>query len=368
MKALFINAVCGIRSTGRICTDLARDLEKQGYEVKIAYGREEVPKQFQKYAVRIGNKVDVYWHALMTRLFDDRGYWSRIATKRFLKWAEEYDPDLLWLHNLHDYFINIDMLFDWIKSRPQMEVRWTQHDCWAFTGHCMYFTVAKCEQWKSHCSCCPEKAPFPKDSLFNRCRRNYDRKKEAFCGVNKMTIVSVSHWLERLINESFLAEYPVEVCYNKIDETVFKPTPSDFRKVYGLENRVIVLGVASVWSARKGLDVFRYLSEHLPEEFTIVLVGLSPMQMNDFAGHKNVICIPRTNNTTELAQIYTAADIFVNPSLEETFGLTTLEAISCGTKAIVYKGTACEEIANIHGGIAVEQSAEAVIIGIMKLA
>lgn len=165
MRALLINAVCGIRSTGRICTDIAKDLEKQGYEVKIAYGRETVPEQYQKYAIRIGNNVDVYWHALMTRLFDDRGYWNRIATRKFLKWADEYDPDLLWLHNLHDYFINIDMLFDWIKSRPQMEVKWTQHDCWAFTGHCFHFMVAKCYQWKTHCVNCPEKTPFPQDSL-----------------------------------------------------------------------------------------------------------------------------------------------------------------------------------------------------------
>ena len=362
-----INAVCGIRSTGRICTDIAKDLEKQGYEVKIAYGRETVPEQYQKYAVRIGNTVDVYWHALMTRLFDDRGYWSRIATKKFLKWANEYDPDLLWLHNLHDYFINIDMLFDWIKSRPQMEVKWTQHDCWAFTGHCAHFTMAKCEQWKTHCADCPGKAPFPHDSLFNQCQRNFDWKKKAFTGVKNMTIVVVSHWLENLVRQSFLGEYPIEVCYNRVDETVFKPTRSDFRERHGLTSKRIVLGVASAWSARKGLDVFLYLSEELPKGYCIVLVGLSPKQIHDISGKTNVLCIPRTNSTIELAQIYTAADVFVNPSREETFGLTTLEAIRCGTKTIVYKGTACEEIANLYGGIVVEQGAEAVKTEILKL-
>ena len=368
MKALFINAVCGIRSTGRICTDLARKLETQGYEVKIAYSRETVPEQYQKYAVRIGNKFDVYWHALMTRLFDDRGYWSRFATKKFLKWADEYNPDLLWLHNIHDYVINIDMLFDWIKSRPNMQVKWTQHDCWAFTGHCAHFTVSKCEQWKTHCSSCTERTRFPHDSLINRCSRNYECKKKAFCGVKNMQIVVVSHWLENLVKQSFLGEYPIEVCYNRIDERVFKPTPSNFREVNGLENKLIVLGVATSWSKNKGLDVFKYLSEQLPDEYSIVLVGLSEKQTKLFNGKRNVLCLPRTNSADELAQIYTAADVFANPSREETFGLTTLEAIRCGTKAIVYKDTACEEIANHYGGVVVEQSAEAVKEEILKMA
>jgi len=366
-RALLINAVCGIRSTGRICTDLAKELESQGYDVKIAYSREAVPEQYQKYAVRIGNKLDVYWHALMTRLFDDRGYWSRTATKRFLKWADEYNPNLLWLHNIHDYVINLDILFDWIKSKPNMQVKWTQHDCWAFTGHCSHFTIVKCEQWKEHCSCCPGRESFPKDSLINRCSRNYERKKKAFCGVKNMQIVVVSHWLENLVKQSFLGEYPIEVCYNKIDENIFKPTPSDFRKKYGLENKKIVLGVASFWSVRKGLDVFERLSDQLSDEFHIVLVGLSQKQSQIFANKPNVLCIPRTNNTTELAQIYTAVDVFVNPSREETFGLTTLEAIRCGTKVIVYRDTACEEVANLFGGTVVDQSAESVLSEVIKI-
>ena len=348
-----INAVCGIRSTGRICTDIAKDLEKQGYEVKIAYGRETVPEQYQKYAVRIGNNVDVYWHALMTRLFDDRGYWSRIATKKFLKWAEEYDPDLLWLHNLHDYFINIDMLFDWIKSRPQMEVKWTQHDCWAFTGHCSYFTMVKCEQWKTHCSYCPKKTPFPHDSLFNQCQRNFDRKKKAFTGVKNMTLISPSQWLADLIKESFLREYPVQVVHNTIDTNIFKPTPSDFRKQYGVEDKKIVLGVASAWTKRKGLDDFIRLSEMLDDTYAIVLVGLTDKQIKKLP--KKIIGIKRTNNIEELAGLYTTADVFVNPSREETFGMTTIEAQACGTPAIVYKDTACEEVVKNYGGLAVEQ-------------
>lgn len=334
MRALLINAVCGIRSTGRICTDIAKDLEKQGYEVKIAYGRETVPEQYQKYAVRIGNNVDAYWHALMARLFDQRGYWSRIATKKFLKWAEKYDPDLLWLHNLHDYFINIEMLFDWIKSRPQMEVKWTQHDCWAFTGHCFHFTVAKCYQWKDRCTNCPEKAPFPQDSLLNQCKRNFDRKKKAFSGVKNMTLISPSQWLADLIKESFLKEYTVQVIHNTIDTNVFKLTPSDFRKQYGLEDKKIVLGVASAWSKKKGLDDFIKLSEMLDENCAIVLVGLTDKQIKQLP--KKVIGIKRTNSVEELAGLYSTADVFVNPTYEDNYPTVNLEARACGTPIITY--------------------------------
>ena len=365
MRALLINAVCGIRSTGRICTDLAKDLEDRGYEVKIAYGREKVPEQYQKYAVRIGNTVDVYWHALMTRLFDGRGYWSRLATKRFLRWAEDYDPDILWLHNLHDYYINIEMLFDWIKSRPQMEVRWTQHDCWAFTGHCMHFTLAGCEQWKTHCSRCKKKIRFPKDSLFCRCKRNFERKRRAFSGVGKMTLITPSQWLADLIGQSFLAEYPVKVVHNTIDTNVFKPTPGDFRERYGLENKKIVLGVASAWSKGKGLDDFIKLSQMLDGSYAVVLVGLDKKQIRRLP--KAIVGIEKTDDVTKLCSIYTAADVFVNPSREETFGMTTVEAQACGTSAIVYKGTACEEVVKAYGGVAVEPCIEEVFSTIISL-
>ena len=148
MKILMINVVCGIRSTGRICTDLAAEMEAQGHEVKIAYGRETVPEKYQKYAVRIGTDWDVKLHGLKSRLLDAHGLGSKKATKHFLDWAEEYKPDLLWLHNIHGYYINYELLFAWIKRRPDMEVKWTLHDCWAFTGHCSHFSFVKCYRWK----------------------------------------------------------------------------------------------------------------------------------------------------------------------------------------------------------------------------
>lgn len=335
MRVLFINAVCGTGSTGRICAELAEKYEKEGCEVKIAYGRHAyVPEKYQKYAVRIGSDMNVKLHAMMTRLTDRHGLGSKRATKVFLEWAEEYSPDLLWLHNIHGYYINYEMLFDWIKKHPNMEVKWTLHDCWAFTGHCSYFTMAKCEQWKTHCMHCSQSRRYPA-SYIDHCQSNYDRKKAAFSGVKNMTLITPSQWLADLVKESFLGEYPVEVHYNKIDTNVFKPTPSDFRKRYGLQNKKIVLGVASIWDERKGLNDFLKLSEMLDERYTIVLVGLSKKQLKNLP--KNIIGISRTNSTKELAEIYTAADAFVNPTYEDNYPTVNLESQACGTPCITYR-------------------------------
>ena len=365
MNILLINSVCGIGSTGKICGSIAEQYEREGHSVKIAYGRDEiVPECFQRFAVQIGKKTDVKIHAIRTRLFDDHGFGSKLATKNFLRWADEYNPDLVWLHNIHGYYINVEMLFQWIKCRPHMQVKWTLHDCWAFTGHCVHFMVAKCDAWKAQCGNCPEKGVYPSSILLDNSKNNYIRKKIAFTGVKNMTIIVPSEWLANLVKQSFLKEYPVEVQYNQVDSEIFKPTSSDFRQKYGLEQKKIVLGVASVWTDRKGLADFHTLATMLHGEWVIVLVGLSERQSKDLPD--NMIAVPRTHSPVELAQVYSAADVFVNPSKEETFGMTTLEAILCGTPAVVYSGTACEEVVNEYGGIAVEPGVENIYKQILK--
>ncbi len=364
MKVLFINHTIGIGSTGRICTDLATKFEGEGHECKIAYGRNICPPKFEKYAVRIGNKLDNYWHVFLTRVFDWHGYASKMATKKFLQWADEYNPDLLWLHNIHGYYINIEMLFDWIKSRPNMEVKWTLHDCWTFTGHCSHFMLVKCEQWQTHCSHCCQKHEYPASILMDNCFENFDRKRKAFTGVKKMTLITPSQWLADLVKISFIKEYPVEVHYNTIDTNIFKPTPSDLRKRLGLEGKKVVLGVANIWSNRKGLDDFFQLSKMLDDSYVIVLVGLTPKQIRQLP--KKIKGLARTNSIHDLVAMYSMADIFVNPSKEETFGLTTLEATSCGKTAIVYEGTACEEVIRKTGGVAVPQNVQALYKAIIS--
>ena len=335
MRVLMINSVCGIRSTGRICTDLADKFENEGHTVKIAYGRETVPDNYRKYAVRIGSDADNMLSAVHTRLTDKHGFSNKKATERFLQWAENYNPDLLWLHNLHGYYINVEMLFDWIKSRPDMQVKWTLHDCWAFTGHCSHFTVARCKQWKTHCLHCVQKKRYPSSFLTDNCKSNFDRKKAAFTGVKNMTLIAPSKWLADLVKQSFLKEYPIEVVYNTIDTNVFKPVPSDFRERFCLQDKKIILGVASAWGERKGLNDFIKLSEMLDDRFAIVLVGLTDKQISQMP--KKIVALKRTNSTKELAEIYTAADVFFNPTYEDNYPTVNLEAQACGTPVITYR-------------------------------
>lgn len=334
MKVLMINSVCGIRSTGKICAEIAERYENDGHEVKIAYGRETVPEKYQKYAVRIGNDWDVKVHALKTRLTDKHGLGSKKVTKEFLKWAEEYSPDLLWLHNIHGYYINYEMLFAWIKKHPDMQVKWTLHDCWAFTGHCSHFTFVKCCKWKSNCEKCPQKDRYPL-SYVDSSKSNYLRKKIAFTGVANMSVITPSQWLADLVRKSFLREYSVEVVNNTINSDVFKPSQSDFRERHNLIGKKIILGVASTWDDRKGLDDFYKLADMLDENFAIVLVGLSKQQLENIPN--NIIGIERTNGQKELAEIYTTADVFVNPTYEDTYPTVNLEAQACGTPVITYR-------------------------------
>lgn len=346
MKVLMINVVCGIRSTGRICTDLATALEAQGHEVKIAYGRENVPEQFQKYAVRIGTDLDVKLHGVKARLLDGAGFGSKRATEKFIEWVKEYDPDVIHLHNIHGYYINVEVLFNYLKERRK-KVIWTLHDCWAFTGHCVYFDFVGCDKWKTGCEHCPQKSEYPARIGPDMSRRNYAKKRELFTGISNLTLVTPSQWLADLISESYMKEYPTKVIRNGVDTKVFKPSDSNVKESYNCQNKKIILGVAAVWDKRKGLDSFIELSQMLDDSYQIILVGLSKEQIEKLP--KNIIGIERTNNVEELAELYTAADVFVNPTLEDNYPTTNLEAIACGTPVVTFDTGGSPESAKMYG-------------------
>ena len=404
MKYLFINSVAGSGSTGRIAADECRRLQAEGHECVIAYGRWKSSCDDIQ-TVRIGTEFDYNMHGVLTRLFDMHGFGSKKATAEFLEWIKKYDPDIIWLHNIHGYYINIEMLFDYLRSCGKT-IKWTLHDCWTFTGHCAYFTAAKCDQWKSHCSNCPQLNRYPKCSFIGNAEKNFERKRTAFTGIPNLTLITPSRWLKDMVKQSFLQEYPVEVVYNKIDTNAFKPTSSNFRSKYGLDGKIILLGVANVWEARKGLDDFYKLACMLDGSYAIILVGLSKKQIdmiprllngivrsednvnhsavytsesekkfteakafdkserksaavaanadamyktvtgedfkNSIGAEKNnvtiakLICIERTESQKELAAIYTAADLFLNPTYEDNYPTVNLEAQACGTPVITY--------------------------------
>ncbi len=359
MRILIINSVCGIGSTGRICLNLAKQYENEGHIVRIAFGRDQnFPADAERFAYPIDEKFEFWLHALRTRLFDGHGLGSRHKTNDLLKWMDDYSPELIWLHNIHGYYINYELLFDWIKRHPDIKIRWTLHDCWAFTGHCAYFSAVVCYRWISGChGNCPNKLKYPASILLSKSAANYIKKKAAFSGVRNMQLIVPSNWLKELVEQSFLSEYPIEVQYNQIDPG-FVRTKSELRKKLGLTDKTIILGVANIWTENKGLKDFIKLSKLIGRDQHIVLVGhirKKPRDMPD-----NITCIAPSLSVRELAEFYSIADWFVNPSLEETFGMTSVEAALCGARVIVYKNTACEEIAAIYGGIAVEQNAEAI--------
>lgn len=335
MRVLFINAAADASGPGAICIKQAKIFASQGDEVCIAYGRYGmIAPEAEHIARRISTPMEVRLHAVKSILLDAQGLGSVHATERFLAWAEEWKPDLVWLHNLHGYYVNYELLFAWLKRHPALEVRWTLHDCWAFTGHCCHFMAVGCEQWRTGCQHCPERKRYPRSLLLDRCADNYARKKAAFTGVKNMTLITPSRWLSEQVSKSFLREYPVEIQYNTINLDIFKPTESDFRQRHGLVGKKIILGVAFNWNMRKGFEDFLELSKLMDEPYHIVLVGLEPKQLKALPA--NILGLPRTGSARELAEIYTAADVFANPTREEVFGMVNLEAQACGTPVVTY--------------------------------
>ena len=351
MKVLQINSVCGIGSTGRIATDIHNSLIEHGHDSYIAYGRGR-PINCDN-AIRIGTKIDNYFHVAKTRIFDKHGLGSKRSTKKFIKKLKEIDPDIIHLHNIHGYYVNIEMLFDYLKETNK-HVIWTLHDCWSFTGHCSHFEYVGCEKWRKECKNCPQKKEYPKSLIIDNSEWNYNKKREIFTCVKNMTIVTPSIWLADLVKESFLGGYEIATINNGIDLSIFKPTASDFRDLHQLKNKFIILGVSNIWNKRKGFYEYIEMSKALLNDEVIVLVGVTECQKKDLP--INVIGINKTKNVNELVEIYSSADVFVNLTLEDNYPTVNLEAITCGTFVISYNTGGCKETINEGKGIVVEKN------------
>lgn len=350
IKILQINSVCGIGSTGKIVADLYKVLEDHGHECIIAYGRENAPEGIN--TIKIGSELSVNVHGVLSRLTDRHGFYSSSATRKLISQIEAHNPDVIHLHNIHGYFINIALLFGYLK-KANKPVIWTLHDCWAFTGHCAYFTYAKCDLWQTQCRDCPQTGTYPSSLFVDNSKNNYKRKKELLTGIENMTIVTPSQWLAGLVRKSFLNKYDIKVINNGIDIGVFKPTDGQkFRNANGLDDCFVILGVASVWEKRKGLEYFIELSKLIDKNTRIVLVGLDDKQLENLP--QNVIGIKRTNSIAELVGIYSASDVFVNPTLEDNFPTTNLEALACGTPVITFNTGGSVECIDEKTGYVVE--------------
>lgn len=362
-KLVQINPVLrSTTSTGKIMKEIASLASSCGWECHLAYsgGRERgVRSKFG--LMPVGGRLSVALHGILTRLTDRHGLCSSMATRRFVRQLEKLDPDVIHIHNIHGYFLNYKILFDYLR-RSGKPVIWTVHDCWLFTGHCYHYASAGCDRWKTGCGHCPQRKAFPASWFIDRSEKNYRDKRAAFTSIgDKLTIVTVSEWMREQMSESFLKECRFKVIHNGIDTNRFRPCdPSRFIRDHKLEGRKILLGVASIWSREKGLDDFAGLAGMLEDEEVLVLVGLSDAQAAGLPD--SIINIPRTSDIEELAEIYSAATVFVNLTHQENYPTVQMEAISCGTPVVTYDTGGCRESIVGETGTVVPQGDKSVVL------
>ena len=357
-KLLQINSVVNTGSTGRIAEEIGLIASSHGWESYIAYGRYGNPSSSN--TIKIGNILDTYWHVFQTKLFDRHGLASKRSTKTLVETIDRINPDIIHLHNIHGYYLNINILFEYLELKG-IPVVWTLHDCWSFTGHCTYFDIVKCEKWKTECNNCPQKREYPSSIVIDNSQENFYIKKILFNSLKNLNLVPVSNWLNDLITESFLNKVPTKVIHNGLDlkKYIFKSTESVIKK-YRIEDNFIILGVANIWSKRKGLTDFLDLSKELEENDLIILVGLTDDQIQILP--KNIIGIKKTESIEELCEFYSVANVFVNPTYEDNFPTTNIESLACGTPVITYNTGGSPEAISKETGYVVKQGDKAEVL------
>jgi glycosyltransferase involved in cell wall biosynthesis len=338
-KLLQINVTANWGSTGKIAEGIGISAMQNGWESYIAYGR--MMNSSKSSLIKVGNKFDVYAHYTKNRFFDSEGLGSQNATKKLIAQIKEISPDVIHLHNIHDHWLNYQVLFEYLAT-VDTQIVWTFHDCWAFTGHCSHFENFGCFKWREYCTHCSHS-----NALFDRSERNFKLKKSLLTAVaDRLTIVCVSEWLASYVRQSFLSKYRVKVINNGVDTSIFYNTKAT-------EKEQMILGVSNVWPQYKGLDDFIKLRELLPDEIGITLVGLSEKQIKSLPD--GIIGITRTSDVQELVNLYNEASAFVNPTHNDSFPTVNIEALSCGTPVVTYRTGGSPEAVDEQTGIVVDK-------------
>jgi len=363
-KLIIINTTINSGSTGRICEEIGAAARIEGFDVYAVYGRSNNNSKLK--TIRIGTDLDIYMHGFQSRLFDNHGFASKNATLKFISELEKIKPDIIHLHNIHGYYLNVEILFDYFHTN-EIPIIWTLHDCWSMTGHCSYFDFVNCNKWQTQCNKCPNKKGYPKSFMIDNSKRNFEEKKKLFTGLKNVTIVTPSLWLAELAKCSYLSHYPVEIINNGVNLKIFKPNETtSINNKYKLNDKIVILGVASVWDKRKGLSDFIQLYDKLSNSFKIILVGLSFKQIEKLPN--GILAIPRTEDINELAALYSRANVFVNPTYVDNFPTTNIEALACGTPIVSYiTGGSTESITNNTGITVPKGNITALIDSIYKV-
>ena len=350
MKLLQINTTLNSGSTGRIAEDIGLASISFGYQSYIASSY--TSRHSKSEVITIGSEFDRKLHGIKTRLLDRHGFGSTNATQSLITKIKEVKPDIIHLHNIHGYYLNIRILFNYLKE-VQLPVVWTFHDCWPFTGHCSYFDAVNCNKWQTECNNCPNIKGYPASWGVDQSKRNFNDKNQIFNGLSSLQIVTPSHWLADHVSKSFLSGYTVKVIHNGINLNAFQPQLSNERILskYNLSENPVLLGVASIWDKRKGLDDFIKLSQCIDKNIQIVLVGLNKKQLSGLP--EKIKGIERTESIEELAALYAAADMFINPTYVDNFPTTNIEALACGTPVITYNAGGSPEAIDDKTGLVV---------------
>lgn len=368
MKILQIETLYSAGGIPRIVRSLMDVVKENGDECKFAFGRQrvEVIPQHKDDVFLMEGKLEVYTHVLKSRLMDRSAFGSTAATKRLIKFIKEYDPDVIHLHSLLGYYINIKVLFEYL-AKAGKPVVWTQHDCWAITGHCIHFVNVGCDKWKTECHSCPQKNTYPPSIFADNSKRNHREKRELFTSVPNMTLVTPSHWLAGFIKQSFLSKYPIRVIPNGIDLGLYRPIESDLREKYNIGDKKILLGVAGTWAPTKGLHHLCEAYEELgSDKYQLVVIGVSEEQQATLPA--NTISFKRTTNVEELIKWYSVADAFLNATTADNFPTVNLEALACGAPVITFPTGGSVESVDENSGIVTEaQTTEALVKAIKQL-
>lgn len=364
MKVVQVNSVFGKGSTGRIVSDLHKEAIYKGYESYVFYGR---GNRFKKHNVsKINTSVGVLWHVLLSRLFDYQGLSSTLETIKLVNKLSKIKPDIIHLHNIHGYYINYKILFKYLY-KFEGQVIWTLHDSWSYTGHCAYYTFSGCNKWEKGCSKCPQMKSYPK-SFIDRSKSNYKLKMNLFTQVKNMTLVTPSKWLNQEIKQSFLSIHKIITINNGVDQSVFQARNTSLRTDYDLNDKYIILGVANVWDNRKGLDFFIELEDYIDADERIILIGLNEKQLNLLENLKsNIIGLKRTESSNQLAEFYSIADVYVNPTLEDNYPTTNLEAISCNLPVITFNTGGSPEALFTSGIVTDDKTTQSIYEAIKKI-
>ena len=328
-------------SPGTLMRSISNYLDKNqiSNEMLITFGESDA-----KNTCKYGTDFGVKWNALKSRISGRYGFCSDSFTSALISHLEKDIPDLIQIHTIHGHDLNISRFFKYVKER-EIPVVYTMHDCWAFTGYCPYYDSVNCEKWKTECSDCPLYRQY--SWISDRSRQNFRDKKDALLSLRNFQIVTPSKWLKEQISDSFLKEVPCTVIPNGIDTDLFRPLQTNLKEKMGIENKKMILGVAISISEGKGKYDFIELSKKLPDDYQIVLVGVDE---SDHSFPDSIICKPRTTSKQELAEYYSAADVFLNPTHFDNFPTVNLESLACGTPIVTYKAGGADEAIDENTG------------------